>query len=104
MTHLVSVACSRIVHEDIDLVPELYCLVNGSLPVFGLSHVHSLEGESLGGGRNLLTGLRVEVADQDLGPLLGEVLRDALAKAAGSAFRSQVLAFEDAEEAPFTYR
>lgn len=104
MAHLITVASSRVVHEDIDSAPELHCLFNGGLPVLGLGHVHGLKAEGLRGRSHLLAGLRVEVADQDFGTLLSEVLGDALSKATGSAFQGQVSAFNYGEKRSSTYR
>lgn len=85
--HLVGISCSCVVHENVDLAPELDGLVYGALPVLGFGYVHLLEGESFRCCSNLLSSLDADVADENLGAFLDVVFRDALTKAGGGALR-----------------
>jgi hypothetical protein len=85
-SHLVLVACSSVVDQDIDAAPELDGLFNCGVPIGCLCDVHGLEAEGIGGGGDLFTRFGIDIADEDLGALLGEMFRDAFAEASSGAW------------------
>lgn len=85
LTRLVGIRGAGVVHQNVDLAPELNCPVDGFLPVFAPRDIHLVEGKGFRCRGDLLAGFNADITHENLGTLLSEVLRDALTEASGSA-------------------